>query len=284
MDFRPKKRYGQNFLRDPGIVERILTAARLDAGDRVLEIGPGLGALTDRLLERAGEVEVLEVDRELAERLRQRQAANLSVHEGDALRLPWDSLLQAPPYKLVANLPYNISSQVLFKILDHRTLFSLLVLMFQKEVADRLCAAPGSRDYGILSVFCQQWFDIRRVVLVPPGAFFPPPKVTSAVLLFAPLPTARVHVADEALFRRVVKGAFAQRRKTLRNTLTGSGFAPEQVAAALLAADIDPGRRGETLDLGEFARLAEAFAAIDRSKAAESLPFSPFLVKPTSLH
>ncbi|MFA5514891.1 MAG: 16S rRNA (adenine(1518)-N(6)/adenine(1519)-N(6))-dimethyltransferase RsmA [Desulfuromonadales bacterium] len=260
MDFRPKKRYGQNFLRDFGIVERILGAAQLSAEDRVLEIGPGLGVLTDRLLERTGGVEVLEVDRELAERLRRRQAANLTVHEGDALRLPWASILRSPPYKLVANLPYNISSQVLFKVLDHRPLFSRLVLMFQKEVADRLCAPAGSRDYGILSVFCQLWFDIRRIAQVPPGAFYPPPKVTSTVLLFEPLPAPRVGVADEELFRRVVKGAFAQRRKTLRNTLSGSGFAPEQVAVALSTAGIDPVRRGETLDLEEFARLAAAFS------------------------
>ncbi len=260
MDFRPKKRYGQNFLRDPGIVEKILAAADLDPGDRVLEIGPGLGALTDRLLERVGRVEVLEVDRELAERLRRRPAPHLTVHEGDAIRLPWDELLQAPPYKLVANLPYNISSQVLFKVLDHRSFFSRLVLMFQKEVGDRLCASPGSRDYGILSVFCQLWYDIRRIATVPPGAFHPPPKVTSAVLLFQPLESARVPVADEAFFRRVVKGAFAQRRKTLRNTLTAAGFPADRVAAALHRADIDPGRRGETLDLGEFARLTDLLA------------------------
>jgi 16S rRNA (adenine1518-N6/adenine1519-N6)-dimethyltransferase len=261
-DFRHKKRFGQNFLRDPGTVDKILAAAALQPEDRVLEIGPGLGALTDRLLAQAGAVEVMEVDRELAEQMRRRGAANLTVHEGDALRLAWETLLLAPPYKLVANLPYNISSQILFRVLEHRPLFSRLVLMFQKEVGDRLCAPPGSRDYGILSVFCQLWFDIRRVATVPPGAFYPPPKVTSAVLLFTPLAAPRVFVADEPLFRRVVKGAFAQRRKTLRNTLTAAGFTVEQVAAALAAAGIDPARRGETLDLAEFARLAEAFATL----------------------
>jgi 16S rRNA (adenine1518-N6/adenine1519-N6)-dimethyltransferase len=260
IDFHPKKRFGQNFLRDSGTIEKILAAAGLHTDDRVLEIGPGFGALTDRLLERAGMVEVLEVDRDLAERLRQRGVPNLIVHEGDALRLDWEALLATPPYKLVANLPYNISSQILFRILDHRQLFSRLVLMFQQEVADRLCASPGSRDYGILSVFCHLWFDIRRVATVPPGAFYPPPKINSTVLLFESLPTARVFVADEPLFRRVVKGAFAQRRKTLRNTLTSAGFTAGQVAAALAAADIDPVRRGETLDLQEFANLAAAFA------------------------
>lgn len=258
MNHRPKKRFGQNFLKDRSVIERALTAARLQPDDRVLEIGPGLGVLTERLLAAVQEVRVMEVDRDLAARLRQSDAANLTVFEGDALRLPWEEILPEPPYKLVANLPYNISSQILFKILDHRQRFDLLVLMFQKEVGDRLCAAPGSRDYGILSVFCQLWYDIRRVVVVPPGAFTPPPKVQSVVLAFEPLPGPRVAVADEAQFRHVVKGAFSQRRKTLRNALSSSGFPPEELDRALCACAIDPGRRGETLDLAEFAALAAA--------------------------
>lgn len=258
LEHRPKKRFGQNFLRDRQVVEQILAAAELQATDRILEIGPGLGAMTDRMLELAEEVNVIEVDRDLAERMRSRPDVNLRVHEGDALALRWEGLLPTPPYKLVANLPYNISSQILFKILDHRRLFSRLVLMFQKEVGDRLLASPGSKDYGILSVFCQLLYDIRRVTLVPPGAFYPPPKVTSVVLCFDLLPVARVEVADEIFFRRVVKGAFAQRRKTLRNSLAGSGFAVDGVEAALTACGIDPGRRGETLSLQEFATLASA--------------------------
>lgn len=261
MSFHPKKRFGQNFLRDPGVVGRILAAAELQSSDRVLEIGPGLGALTDQLLARAGEVRVMEVDRELAHRLRERHASRLSIIEGDALRLEWPALLPEPPYKLVANLPYNISSQILFKILDHRQLFGRLVLMFQKEVGDRLCASPGTKDYGILSVLCRVWFDVRRVATVPPGAFFPPPKVTSAVLLFEPLPSPRVVVGDEDHFRRVVKGAFACRRKTLPNSLAAGGFPAPEAVSALHRAGIDPGRRGETLTLEEFARLAEALSA-----------------------
>ncbi len=178
MQPRPKKRFGQNFLRDPSVVAKILAAARLEADDRVLEIGPGLGALTDRLLAAAGEVTVMEVDRDLIAGLQARQEPRLRIVEGDCLTLDWPALLERPPYKLVANLPYNISSQVLFRILDHRELFSRLVLMFQKEVGDRLCAAPGSSAYGILSVFCQLVFDIRRVTVVAPGAFFPPPRST----------------------------------------------------------------------------------------------------------
>jgi 16S rRNA (adenine1518-N6/adenine1519-N6)-dimethyltransferase len=264
IDVRPKKRFGQNFLRDQSVVERILSAAGVDAGGRVLEIGPGLGALTERLLERGAEMTVMEVDRELAARLEERHEPRLTVHQGDALRLDWEALLFAPPYRLVANLPYNISSQILFKILDHHRLFSRLVLMFQKEVGDRICAAPGGRDYGILSVFCQLWFDVKRVTVVHPGAFFPPPKVQSVVLCFEPLAAPRVPVADEAFFRRVVKGAFAQRRKTLRNALVGAGFAAG-LDAALADCGIDPGRRGETLSLAEFARLSERLAAVSEN-------------------
>jgi 16S rRNA (adenine1518-N6/adenine1519-N6)-dimethyltransferase len=200
----------------------------------------------------------MEVDRDLAQRLLQREADNLVVLEGDALRLSWEDLLPAPPYKLVANLPYNISSQILFKILDHRQFFGRLVLMFQKEVGDRLCASAGTKDYGILSVFCQLWYDIRRVAVVPPGAFNPPPKVYSVVLAFDPLSGTRVPVEDEAFFRQVVKGAFSQRRKTLRNALIGSGFAAGDLDSAMEVARIDPVRRGETLSLEEFARLAAA--------------------------
>jgi len=261
LDHRPKKRFGQNFLRDRQVVEQIISAAELQGSDRVLEIGPGLGAMTDRMLELVEEVNVIELDRDLAERMRLRPNGNLRVHEGDALALDWEALLPAPPYKLVANLPYNISSQILFRILDHRRLLGRLVLMFQKEVGDRLVAAAGTKDYGILSVFCQLWYDIRRVTLVPPGAFHPPPKVTSAVLRFDPLPAARVAVADEVFFRRVVKGAFAQRRKTLRNSLVGSGFDAGCVESALAASGIDAGRRGETLSLKEFAALAAALQA-----------------------
>ncbi len=259
MDHRPKKRFGQNFLRDPNIVQRIIDAAALSPEDAVVEIGPGLGALTDQVLPRVRQMHIMEVDRDLAEQWQLREETHLQVHVGDALSMVWEEVLPEPPYKLVANLPYNISSQVVFKVLDHKHLFKRLVLMFQKEVGDRLCAEPGTKDYGILSVLCRLWFDVSRVVLVPPGAFFPPPKVTSAVLLFEPLERPRVEVVDEALFRRVVKGAFAQRRKTLRNSLAGSGLPTEGVDDIFSAAGIDPRRRGETLNLEEFARLTEGF-------------------------
>jgi 16S rRNA (adenine1518-N6/adenine1519-N6)-dimethyltransferase len=253
---RAKKRFGQNFLRDRQVVDRILASADLQASDRVFEIGPGLGVLTERLLAVAGEVVIVEIDRDLADTWEQRQEVHLQVVLGDVLALDWNELLPGAGWKMVANLPYNISSQVVFRIIEQRDKFSNLVLMFQKEVGDRLCAAPGSRDYGALSIFCQLWFDVQRVIQVPPQAFTPAPKVDSVVLQFKPLPRARVEITDERQFKRVVKSAFAQRRKTLRNTLKTGGFGAEEILAALDRSAIDPGRRAETLSLEEFARLA----------------------------
>ncbi|MFO7983387.1 MAG: 16S rRNA (adenine(1518)-N(6)/adenine(1519)-N(6))-dimethyltransferase RsmA [Desulfuromonadales bacterium] len=254
---RARKRFGQNFLQDRTVIDRIIAAARLTPDTRVVEIGPGLGALTEPLMEAAGHVDIFELDRDLASRWREQQSGRLSVHEGDVLKLDWASVLTDPPYTLVSNLPYNISSQVLFRTLENRQLFQRLVLMFQKEVGDRICAGPGSRTYGILSVLCQVWFDIRRVTIVRPGAFVPPPKVDSVVLAFESLERPRVDIGDWSHFVRVVKAAFARRRKALRGGLTAGGWSREQIEEALEAAGIDSGRRAETLALDEFARLAE---------------------------
>ncbi|TLM67227.1 MAG: ribosomal RNA small subunit methyltransferase A [Deltaproteobacteria bacterium] len=258
---RPRKRFGQNFLRAPHVVEQILAAAELSPGAQVVEIGPGPGALTDRLLAAGAEVTAFEVDRDLAAALERRGDAHLAVHLGDVLKADWPALLVRPPYRLVANLPYNISSQVLFKILDHRPLFSRLVLMFQKEVGERLLAAPATRDYGILSVLVQNWYEVARVVKVPPGCFFPPPKVESVVLRFDPRPQPLAPVADEAAFRRLVKAVFAQRRKTLRNGLLGAGYDAAAVDRALAAVGLPAAVRGETLSIRALAALAAALGA-----------------------
>jgi len=253
---RPRKRFGQNFLRDQHVLDRIINAAELQQGDRILEIGPGAGALTERLLASGLPVLAVEIDRDLGTALQERTDENFDVVIGDILRLDWTDLLCTPPYKLIANLPYNISSQILFRVLDHRQSFQRLILMFQKEVGERLIARAGSREYGILSVLMQTWFQIERVVKVPPKAFYPPPKVDSVVLRLEPLTEPRVNLHDEVQFRQLVRGAFAQRRKTLRNSLLGSGWQPEQIDRAFEEVDIDPRRRGETLTLDEFGRLA----------------------------
>ncbi len=262
MIYQTKKRFGQHFLHDPVVIDKIICAARLESHQRVVEIGPGLGVLTDQLLKKAGRVEVMEIDRDLIALLHQRQENHLIIHEGDVLKLSWSDLLTDPPYSLVANLPYNISSQILFKLLDHRPLFARMVLMFQREVGERLMAQPGTKDYGILSVLCQLWYDINKVVLVKPGAFNPPPKVDSLVLSFLPLAQPRVDPVDEVLFKKLVKGAFTQRRKTLRNSLLASGFKAADIDVALALAVVDPGCRGETLSLPQFSAMAKAFLAI----------------------
>ena len=260
--YQTKKRFGQHFLHDPAVIDKIITAARLQPDQRVLEIGPGLGVLTEELLKYAAQVTVMEIDRDLIERLNRRLDPHLVVIEGDVLKLSWPELLREPPYTLVANLPYNISSQILFKLLDHRLYFTRMVLMFQREVAERLMARPGSKDYGILSVLCQLWYDIDKVALVRPGAFNPPPKVDSLVVSFLPLAKPRVDPIDEALFKRLVKAAFTQRRKTLRNSLLAAGLKAIEIDAALQCAGIDAGCRGETLDLYQFSALASAFSQI----------------------
>lgn len=261
--FRTKKSYGQNFLQDRQVVAEIIASAAISASDRVIEIGPGLGALTEDLLLRAQEVHIIEIDKELIARWSQRRDPGLFLHAGDALNLDWRTLFPAPPYILAANLPYNISTPILFKIIEERQLFKRLVLMFQKEVGERLCAPPGGKEYGVLSVFCQLFFDVRKVVIVPPGAFHPAPKVHSIVVQLDPLATPRVALDDYPTFRRVVKGAFGQRRKTLRNALGGAGFTTLHIDAVLAATAIDGKRRGETLSLSEFALLSNAFGDED---------------------
>lgn len=264
MNYQTKKRFGQHFLHDRTVIDKIVTAAQLNSEQEVVEIGPGLGVLTDQLLPRAAHVHVMEIDRDLIELLHARQDSRLSVHAGDVLKLDWSDCLPEPPYTLVANLPYNISSQIVFKLLEHRDLFQRLVLMFQREVGERLVAPPGGKDYGILSVLTQLWYDIQVVTLVKPGAFNPPPKVDSIVLNFKPLATPRVDPVDERFFRRVVKAAFTQRRKTLRNSLLAGGFSPAEIDSALLSAEIAPIRRGETLSLGDFSRLTKALFTLQK--------------------
>lgn len=253
---RPRKRFGQNFLHDQNVITAIVTAAQLDSSDHILEIGPGQGALTERILPLVATVDIMEIDRDLAQSFVERNHATLTVHIGDALRLNWSEILTENNYKLIANLPYNISTQILFKMLEQRQHFTRMVLMFQKEVGDRLRAQPGTKEYGALTVMCQLWFDVSRVILVSPQAFRPPPKIMSEVLRFDRLDQPRVSVDNPDFFQRVVKAAFAQRRKTLRNCLYTAGFSAASVNSAEENTSIDMHRRGETLSIQEFSQLA----------------------------
>ncbi|MBR5346302.1 MAG: ribosomal RNA small subunit methyltransferase A [Deltaproteobacteria bacterium] len=250
--------FSQNFLCDAEVAERIIAAAALRREEEAFEIGPGHGALTWRMLPLCRALHVVEIDRELLAELEQRRTEGLIIHAGDALKMDWAEFL-TPPCTMVANLPYNISSPIFFRILEKRKLFRRLVLMFQKEFGERLCALPGSRDYGAPSVLCRQYFDAQIVMEAPPRAFRPAPKVTSVVVALTPLEQPRVAVEDERRFAAVVRGAFTQRRKTLLNSLRGAGFAEEGLVQKLEEAGIDPRRRGETLTLEEFAALTHCF-------------------------
>ena len=256
---------GQNFLTDRTVLSRIIRTVDCGPADWILEVGPGRGALTSLLVETGANVVAVELDRDLVPYLNRELAGkeNVEIVNADILKLDLKEFLTSRwsgRWKVAANLPYNISSQVIFKFLDANTLFSQLVLMLQKEVGDRLAAPPDCKEYGILSVLCRLHFDIKREFIVRPGSFHPIPKVDSAVLKFTSLPAPRVDVGDEAVFRRVVKAAFGQRRKTLWNCLRAAAIFDddEQLLNTLEKCGIDGRRRGETLSLEEYAALTKA--------------------------
>lgn len=252
---RPRKRFGQNFLHDQGIIERIVRSISPSSEEHLVEIGPGLGALTGPLLERAGTLDVVELDRDLVPRLEAKFAGreNLKIHNTDALKFDYCELGEA--LRVVGNLPYNISTPLIFHLLGQARCIRDMHFMLQKEVVDRLAASPNSSDYGRLSVMVQYHCRVENLFGVPPGAFNPPPKVHSAIVRLTPYRQPPVELEDPGLLARVVTQAFAQRRKTLRNTLKGL-----LDSDAIAGCGIDPGRRAETLELAEFAALANALA------------------------
>ncbi|GFE61010.1 16S rRNA (adenine(1518)-N(6)/adenine(1519)-N(6))-dimethyltransferase RsmA [Geobacter sp. AOG2] len=262
---RPLKSLGQNFLVDGNIIAKIIRTAEPDPEDSILEIGPGRGALSDLLVQNARRLTLVEFDHALAAALKERYAGNdlVTVIDGDILELDLAEVLgkEQSAWKVVANLPYNISTPILFRLLEMRGLFSRLVLMLQREVGERLVASPDCADYGVTTLLLGLWFDIRREFIVPPTCFHPRPKVDSAVLSFVPLHRPRVEVGDEAVFRKVVKGAFAMRRKTLSNCLKATELASvEDLREILQQCGIDGKRRGETLSMEEFASLSRSLS------------------------
>lgn len=264
------KRFGQNFLVERVHLERVVEAAQVGPDDLMLEVGPGAGTLTLELAQRARRVAAVELDRGLLPVLADvlgPYAEKVTVTQADALKLDLPAFVRqqfgnaADPgaVKVAANIPYNITSPLLIKFLQTRPPFRSITLMVQKEVADRLRAHPGEDDYGALTVFTQFYAEVRVAAIVPRGAFFPPPKVDSAIIHLVPRPSAPVNVPDEAAFFAVSRAAFGQRRKTLANALTNApalSFDRDTVAAALAAAGIDGQRRGETLSLAEIAAVA----------------------------
>ncbi len=252
---RPKKRFGQHFLRDCGVVARIVAALAPQAGDHVVEIGPGTGALTRELLAHMTRLDAVELDRDLIARLESEFPADkLTLHQGDALKFDFCRLMQEDrKLRLVGNLPYNISTPLLFHLLDQAGCIEDMLFMLQKEVVERLRAAPGGKDYGRLSVMIQYRCAVEKLFDVASGAFTPPPKVDSTVVRLVPHAAPPVAVDDPARFALLVRAAFASRRKTLRNNMKGLLNAED-----MLALGIDPVRRAETLSLAEFASLSNA--------------------------
>lgn len=255
------KKLGQNFLIDADIVRGIVDAADIRPGERVLEIGPGIGTLTQGLAEAGAEVTAVELDKKLPAVLAKTLEGyeNVRIVQGDILKVNIPEIMGSEPFKVAANLPYYITTPIIMTLLERRLPISRLVTMVQKEVADRMVAEPGTRVYGALSVAVQYYTQPHVELDVPPRSFIPAPEVDSVVIVCDVREKPPVTVADEKLFFRVVRAAFGQRRKTLSNALKGAGFDKELIRTALPAAGIDGTRRGETLSLMEFAAIATAF-------------------------
>jgi 16S rRNA (adenine1518-N6/adenine1519-N6)-dimethyltransferase len=261
----PKKSFGQHFLIDKGIAQKIVSLASLEPKDIVVEIGPGMGVLTFLMLPLVKRVIAVEVDQEIAEYLTERGEGmpSLTVMCRDALNFDFQGLAykEGKKIKVVANLPYNISTPVIFRLLESRDVVTHLTLMLQREVAQRINAPSGGKDYGPLSIFTQLYTTPKTLMRVPPQAFYPPPKVESALVGFTILDHPRVAIGDAEFFHAVVRASFAQRRKTILNSLKNAPLAlgsKEEIEAVLEGVGIDSRRRAETLDVTEFKKLAEA--------------------------
>jgi 16S rRNA (adenine1518-N6/adenine1519-N6)-dimethyltransferase len=252
---RPRKRFGQHFLTDPGVIDAIVRAIDPKPDDVIIEIGPGRGAITGPLAAGAGHLHCVELDRDLASALRRRYANedDVTIHEADALKFDYAAL--GDSLRIVGNLPYNISTPLLFHLLDHRHCIADMHFMLQKEVVDRMAASPGSKAYGRLGIMLGCHLDVQALFDVEPQCFEPPPAVTSAVVRLSPLPPGHFGIADEQLLGRTVATAFSQRRKTVRNAL--KSLVNESELAEL---GIDAGVRPEMLEIRDYVALANYLA------------------------
>ena len=257
MNHRPRKRFGQNFLHDQQVIDRIIACIAPKPSDLLLEIGPGGAALTKPLIASGAELHVLEIDRNLVTRLTEKFAgiSNITVHSCDALRADFSEITNNRPFRLIGNLPYNISTPLIFHLLDWHRLVIDMHFMLQKEVVDRMASAPGSKTYGRLSVMTQFRCNVTPLFDVQPESFAPAPKVTSSIVRLQPLQAPPFDVGADRCLQQVVATAFSQRRKTLRNSLRNL-LSAEQI----LATGIDPGQRPEQLSLSQFAALARALS------------------------
>jgi len=249
----PRKRYGQHFLHDRGVIAKIVAAVDPQPGDAIVEVGPGTGALTRPLLDRVPGLEAIEIDRDLAARL-EAEHPRLRLHRGDVLKFDFARLPTG--LRVVGNLPYNVSTPFLFRLVEVADRLRDAHFMLQKEVVDRMVAAPSTSEYGRLSVMLQYRFEMRKLFDVKPGAFRPPPKVDSAVVRLVPRPAATLVVRDRAALARVVTAAFIKRRKQLRNAL--AGVIDED---GLRALGIDPRLRPENLGVPQYVAIANALGS-----------------------
>ncbi len=256
-----RKRFGQNFLHDPTIIGRIISAINPKPDQHLVEIGPGLGALTEEILLEAGALEAVELDRDLIPVLRTkffRYEGKFTIHEADALKFDFASLQNDErPLRVVGNLPYNISTPLIFHLLSFSGLISDMHFMLQKEVVERLAAQPGEDHYGRLGIMAQYYCRVEKLFIVPPGAFNPAPKVDSAIVRLIPHTTLPIEAKDQNLLADVVRTAFGQRRKTLRNNMKGL-ITGEQLEAL----GIDPGLRPERLSLAQFIAISDAIHSL----------------------
>jgi len=260
----PRKSLGQNFLQDPNIISKIVASLNITKNDTVVEIGPGRGALTDLIIPQAGHTHLIEFDRDLVVHWQDRTSSikNLTVHGVDVMRFDLHEIIGTTDRKIkvIGNLPYNISSPVLFHLMNYAEHIEHQVVMLQKEVVERMASGPGSKQYGRLSVMLQQRYDIENLFKVPPTAFFPAPKVDSAIARLTPLASIPFPVTNQADFEKIVKQAFSMRRKTLRNNLKGS-IDSEQIESL----GINPGARAETLGVADFAALSNLFTKLPKT-------------------
>jgi 16S rRNA (adenine1518-N6/adenine1519-N6)-dimethyltransferase len=255
LSHRPRKRFGQHFLHDPAVIGRVVATINPADSEQLVEIGPGQGAITLPLLQQAGRLAVVELDRDLVGPLRDRceDLGELTVYNADALRFDFCELAENGPLRIIGNLPYNISTPLLFHLLGQHHCIRDMHFMLQKEVVERMAATPGSRQYGRLSVMLQYRCEVTHLFNIGSGAFTPPPKVESAFVRLVPYTSPPVQVNDAVVFEQLVRQAFAQRRKTLRNALRGM-----LEADVISSLGIDPVARAETLSVSDFAALANS--------------------------
>jgi 16S rRNA (adenine1518-N6/adenine1519-N6)-dimethyltransferase len=266
-----RKRFGQNFLQDSGVIHRIIRAISPKTGEHLVEIGPGLGALTEELLAAAGELDVIELDKDLIPILRTQffsYEERLRIHQGDALKFDFDSLCtDQRPLRVVGNLPYNISTPLIFHLLSYSRQIHDMHFMLQKEVVERMAAQPGDSAYGRLGIMTQYHCQVSNLFHVPPEAFHPQPKVDSAIVRLQPYAEPPIPARDTSHLALIVRTAFGQRRKTLRNTLK-SLLTSEQIEAT----GVDPTIRAERISLADFVQLSDRYTALTSHSDSQESP------------